>query len=309
MGRVKVQWGPRFGDAVPFAVSALPAGGLLSDAPVPLPYIPPGASRGMIGFNEVLTFPKVEYKQSKLASGDDPFNLSVGAVDLKTGRVIGDLLHRAYVEQALFIALAQVEPCTPADSFCYQGESSFERGAGDETVFRFDGNVYLPYPEGFKFPSPDGKTGYAAQAGSRLDPFLRFQAMTPAEGVQAAVKGEGATTSSIGQQFSYRYEIACDGSRGAFHYENNADGGSFDLKSVSWAACTNARGSKSAPGAYDTVTFTGFGTWSKDPGNALHQVAVQVSTAPQAPYVGIQVDGGVTSNVNTKPPNIADTIP
>lgn len=309
MGRLKVQWGARFGDAVPFAVWSLPPGGLLSADPKPFPYIPRGSSRSMIGFNEILRFPKLEYDQSNLASGADPFNLSVGAVDLKTGQVIGELLHRAFVEQALFIALATVEPCTPADSFCYQGASSFEKGAGGQTILRFDGGVYLPYPEGFKFPSPDGKTGFVAQAGSRLDPFLRFQAMTPAKDARAVVKGEGSKVSSIGQPFSYRYEIACDGSRGSFEYANETDGGTFELTGLSWVACTNARGSQAAAGSYDTVTFTGFGTWSKDPGGAVHQVSAQFSNAAQAPYAGITVDGGTTSNVNTKPPDIEDTLP
>ena len=55
------------------------------------------------------------------------------------------------------------------------------------------------------------------------------------------------------------------------------------------------------------ITFGGFGTWSKD--KDVHQVSVHISTAEDEPYVGIQVDGGTTSNVNTKPEDIEATIP
>ena len=313
LGRLRVQFGERFGDTVPFAVSALPPGGLLDDSPKPLSYIPPGSSRAGVGFNEVLKFPKIPYPQSDLASVDDPFNISVGAIDLATGQVIGGFLHRGFVQQTLFEYLIKVEPCTPADSFCYRGPSSFERGAGDQTVFRFDGEVYIPYPEGFKFPSPDGAQGFTTLAGSRLDPFLRFQAMDAGGATGTVSGGADKAVSSIGQEFAYRFAIPCGAGGGdaagapSFTYENKTQGGTFELKTLSWAACTHSRGSRSA--TPDTVTFTGFGTWSGDAQGGLHQVAAQVSLAPGAPFVGIQVDGGTTSNVNTKPANIADTIP
>jgi hypothetical protein len=57
-------------------------------------------------------------------------------------------------------------------------------------------------------------------------------------------------------------------------------------------------------GSYDTVTFTGYGSWSKDADDGLHLATVQVSVAPDAPYVSIQIDGGTLSNVNLKPASI-----
>ena len=51
----------------------------------------------------------------------------------------------------------------------------------------------------------------------------------------------------------------------------------------------------------DTVTFTGFGIWSKD--NNPHLATVQISVAPDAPFVAIQIDGNL-SNVDLKPATI-----
>ena len=64
-----------------------------------------------------------------------------------------------------------------------------------------------------------------------------------------------------------------------------------------------------AQGDYDTLTFGGIGTWSKEPGDGSHVATVQVSTSERFPYVTILVDGGRTSSVNTKPANVEDTTP
>ena len=60
---------------------------------------------------------------------------------------------------------------------------------------------------------------------------------------------------------------------------------------------------------YDTVTFTGFGVWSKDGVDSIEQAAVQISTSSIAPYVGIQIGSGYISNVDTKPDNPEDAQP
>jgi len=71
-------------------------------------------------------------------------------------------------------------------------------------------------------------------------------------------------------------------------------------------ACVQARVSvrnanrDAQPGDCDWVTFTGIGLWTKDLGGP-HMCTVQISTAPDAQYVSIQIDGGTVSNVNTKP--------
>lgn len=317
LGRLRLQFGPRSGDTVPVAIAFLPPGGLLSKDPKPLPYLPPGTSRGMVGFNEQLVFPSgVTYNQTKLSSAMDPLNLPVCAVNLKTGHVLDELLYRSFVVQQLFVNLTAIEPCTPGDSFLYQGPARFERGPQGETILAFNGEVFIPYPKGFRFPSPssDGNPPYVVFRESRLDPFLRFVAMEGAAAKSTFTSGANKAwikdTSSIGQEFQYRYSIPSDPQKADeafFEYTNEKDKGTFTLKRLSWVRATNSRDSEAGDGEADTITFGGFGTWSKD--DDLHQVSVQISTSATAPYVGIQIDGGTTSNVNTKPKNIDDTLP
>jgi hypothetical protein len=313
MGRLKVQFGPRFGNSVGFAMQLLPPGGLLAGYPEPLEYLPAGVCRGMIGFNEQMRFPSgVTYNQSKLSSASDPFRIAVGAIDLATGKVIGELLHPGFVVQQLFVNLIDVEKCTPADTFNYQGEAVFEAGANGQITFRWNGETFLPYPRGFHFPAPtpNGRPAFVVVRESRLDPFLRLRAMAGGSRARGVFEGgEDRVRSSIGKEFSYTYSLPLDpkdpGAR--FEYTNHTEGGTFTLTSLSWFNPTYSRESAAADGDVDAVTFGGFGRWSQD--SALHQVSVHISTADGARYVGIQIDGGLTSNVNTKPTDIRVTMP
>jgi len=67
-------------------------------------------------------------------------------------------------------------------------------------------------------------------------------------------------------------------------------------------SCINSRTSHAAPGDYDTVTFAGFGTWSKD--SNPHIANVQISLSPDFPYVHVLIDGGSVSQANTKPAGV-----
>lgn len=327
MGRLRIQFGPRSGDTVSMAMSFLPPGGLLSEEPKPLEYLPPGTARGMVGFNEKMVFPKgVTYNQKNLSSSMDPNNLAICAVNVKTGEITGELLCRAFVVQKLFVNLIVVEPCTPNDSFLYQGPARFTRGPDGELVFALNGEVFIPYPKGFRFPAPtdDGEPAFDVVAESRLDPFLRILAShrgAPAKGViSSGGKADSPKwideTSSISQKFSYRYRVDLETSEVFFEYTNRdeEEGGTFKLDCLSWISATNSPHSKKGGGRADTITFSGFGTWSRNgDGGAnaeeAHQVAVHISTSEEDPYVGILVDGGKTSNVNTKPADIEDSIP
>jgi hypothetical protein len=119
--------------------------------------------------------------------------------------------------------------------------------------------------------------------------------------------GETKMRSSIGKEFSYEYSLPIDPAQpGArFEYVNHSEGGTFTLTSLAWFSPSYSRGSKASEP--DTVTFGGFGRWSAD--SDIHQVSVHISKSEGAPYVGILVDGGVTSNVNTKPTDIRLTMP
>lgn len=314
LGRVQLQFGARCGDSVPVAISHLDAGGVLKPLEAsPITAVFPGRLyHGPRGFNEFLRFPLRTYSLDDLAILDDPFDLAIGMVDLQTGRFINELLHRGFINQDLIFALLRVEPRTPKDSFYFRGPARLERNSDGRMVFRYQGVVRVPYPEGFLFPNPNLTTGIAIGPNSVLDPFLWIRALEDDAAAQAVKEGRGDNVlSSAGERFSYRYRIANDRGREAalFEYENHTQQGRFRLHSLAWVGFSNALGAVPRPGAYDTVTFTGLGLWHKDGVESWQPAAVQVSTSPVTPYVGIQIGSGDVSDVNTKPENEQQALP
>ena len=315
MGRVQVQFGQRFGDSVSVAISHLNPGGLLTPDPgSPLGDDFPGRlPPAPIGHNEFLRFSQRTYYLDSLTCIDDPFDFCVGAVNVKTGNVLGEMLHRALIGQNVFYALVRLEPRTPKESFMFQGPARFEKDGHGQTVLRFRGQVTIPYPEGNLFPAPDLATTFTAGPDSVLDPFLWVQAMDTPEAPEAVMKGEAELlVSSASEVFSYHFEIpgSPDQHAPVFEYTNHTQGGHFRLDSLSWVSFTNSRESKLKPGKHDTVTFSGFGVWDKnDVQTDGVLVNVQVSTAPKGEYVSIQIGAAVISNVNTKPEDIDEVRP
>lgn len=312
LGRLQVQFGEPFGRSVPFAVAGLPPGGLLAvPAETPLAAAFPGRlPAGLMGHDEFLRFPLRTFFLDSVSLIDDPFDIVLGAVDLDTGEVIGGQLHRAFIGQNLFYALVRVEPRTPRSSFFFRGPARFERGPAGSLIYRFRGEVDIPYPDGFLFPAPDLATGYRVGPGSRLVPFLRLQGMTPDARAGTAAKGGAKDVlASNGQRFSFRYEIAPGGGRGAFEYVNHTQGARFRMSTLFWAEFTSSPAAPSTGRPADTVSFVGHGTWCRGTASAPAFVAAQVSTSPRDPYVSIQVGGGQFSNVNTKPEDESCTLP
>ena len=308
LGRLQIQFGPRTQNSVPIAVWSVPPGGIM--APLPASPItetfPSRLSPGPQGFNEFLRFPMRNYPLDDLAIIDDPFDISVGSLDLRSGRLVVDgnsMLHRAFISQDLIFALLRVEPCTPQSSFFFRGPAVLVKGARNQKVFRFQGIVHLPYPAGFKFPNPDFATGFAVGPDSALDPFLWFHAIRNGSAEGAVKEGSGnRMRASTGDIFSYSYRIAADAveTPAFFEYDNHSQEGSFRLHSLAWVDFSNS-GTSLWEDGYDTVTFSGFGMWSKDGTRTLQQAAVQICTSAEKPYVGIQIAQGDISNVNTKP--------
>jgi hypothetical protein len=315
LGRVQVQFGPASGDSVPVAVSCLNPGGVLTEpTPSPLADVFPGRlPPSPIGHNEFLRFATRTYYLDALTCIDDPFDLSVGNVSRASGRLLSDLLHRALIGQNLFYALIRVEPRTPKSSFFFRGPAHFEKGRDGRPVFRFAGQVMVPYPEGYLFPSPDMAKGVVIGSGSQLDPFYWIQAMQHDRASDAVLSGQASNVvSSANEQFSYKYEIGGDltKTKPVFEYTNHTVDGVFRLKSLTWVGFANSRGAgREGGGAFDTVTFAGFGTWSRDASGGLHLVCAQICASPATPYVSIQIGGGRVSNVNTRPPKLEDVRP
>lgn len=304
VGRVLIQFGQASGDRVPFAVSVVPPGGNLFRQDItPIQALFPGRLyQGMIGHDSSLGFPLRHYPTIDSFLMDDPFDIAWGVVNARSGEVVGDFLHRAFFGHSVFMALVRVEPRTPKGSFEYRGPALFESTSDGRLRYRFNGSVFLPYPEGFLFPAPNLAKGFEIGANSRLDPFFQVEADSDRRrGAVTRSGGANLLLSTTGGQFSYRYSISSDPTqhKPLFEYTNHAQGGTFRLKSLSWVDFANS-GSRSADGGIETITFSGFGTWSLDPKEALHTASVQVSVAPSSPYVSILIDGGQVSNVITQ---------
>src|SRR5439155_1237913 len=95
VGRVQIQFGERFGDTVPISVATLPPGGmLLRSRGGPIADVFPGRlPAGLFGHSEFLRFPLRTYYLDSVSCIDDPFDVALGAVNVRTGEVIGELPH------------------------------------------------------------------------------------------------------------------------------------------------------------------------------------------------------------------------
>jgi len=305
LGRVHIQFGERTGNSVPIAVSSLVPGGLLAKPPDSLiaRVFPGRLSMGFLAHDERLRYPNMHYDMAGVRWADDPFELSIGSIDVRTGRVLGNLLFRGFIIQNVIQSLILMEPRTPKSSWLMRGGAAFHRDPSGQTVFGFGGVDRIPYPEGFAFPQPDLKTPFYAGPNSQLDPYIFMQAM---EGLVPPAAGKSGEAKSVqasnGQRFSYTYAIPGDhtGEPATFEYVNETTGGTYRMDHLVWVSFSNSNGSSCAKGECEVVTFTGVGVWDKDP-SMPRMASVQISTAPDYPYVTIQVDHGVASNVNTKP--------
>ncbi|MEX2260645.1 MAG: hypothetical protein WD696_01775 [Bryobacteraceae bacterium] len=326
-GRLQIQFGPRTGDTVPFVITSLVPEALLANPPTS-PILGRGPLPGLLGQVEFLRFPNQTYRLEKVVFVDEPYNFNHGMIDLRTGRVIGEMVYPSFYGQSLADALFEQNDGRISKDPFYMvarnlGPDSrtyalFEKGANGQTVFRLSAEHVRSFAT-YRFPSPDHikANSYIGGPNATLDLFLRLQAMRPAdtETPRAVLAGGRANvTSSLGESFSYSYSIACDPTSAAssFEYTNSSagsTGGTFRMTRLAAVNCINSRNSRLPPGDYDTVTFSGFGTWSKDDPDATPRLAtVQISTAADAPYVGILVyqnpdaqSNVILSSANTKP--------
>ncbi|HKW99059.1 MAG TPA: hypothetical protein VJN43_15065 [Bryobacteraceae bacterium] len=300
-GRLYVQFGPPQGDLLPVAIWGMVPDGFLA-VPPPFPF--PGFGINMLGVDGKVSFPNDSYVATERVLVNDPFDFAVGVIDMKTGRSVGDMLYRGLPFQTLLIQVLTLNAGRiPTDTFRFQAPAIFEPGPNGSLVFRYNSDVFLDFST-FLWPTPDYNPAHAfrAGAGSTLDPFLKFQAT--AGGVPATVikSGQISEVSSFGDPVTIKYSIPCDTANKnfSFDYTNSSTesrGGTFHLDVLAAVACSNARGSTAAPGNADIVTFSGFGSWSKD--SNRHLVTFQANTASTPKYFMVQVDGGTISNADT----------
>ena len=314
VGRYQIQFGERSGNSVSFAITSLMPGGLLNSRPQS-PIAQAFGKRvpdSLIGHDEWLRFKHQMYNNSGITWLDDPLDIATGCVDVTTGKVLGHFLRRGMITTSWILEMLQLEPRTPKSTFAFRGPASFVKGVNGETVFRYHGDLHIPFPEGFAFPSADLTTPISIGPDSALDPFLRFQGVhVPHDQPMVAKRASSFhMTASNRADFTYRYAIAPEpGASSSFEFTDMTDGGTFTMTRLIWVDFLNSRQSTAAAGDYDTMTFTGFGTWSQDETNGVHTATVHVSQTPGQPYISVLIDGGATRNLNTRPPNRDATVP
>ena len=311
MGRVQFQFGEPSGGTLPFALSLLPASGLLAKPP-DSPLIALGVGFGLLGADTHLLFPKQDYYIENVLFADDTFQPCVGAIDLKTGQIVGDITYRGFLIQNLLLSLLSVNNgAIPPGSFLFRGPASFTKDATGQTVFHMSANLKIDFA-GFLFPSPEltANKAFPAGTGSTLDPILLVQATSAIDGPRALKTGSATSVKSqLGDTFSYTYSIPCDGvGTASFTYTNTSTGktgGTFTMENLATAGCGKSRGSTQAAAGGDTVTFAGFGKWSKN--SDPHLATVQVTNYNGVPYIQIQIDGGTVSSADN--PQSAIVVP
>lgn len=316
-GRTIVQFGQRTGDLVPVFFELLtPAGtlGVPPDVKTTLP-LPDGLTVGYIGKDIILRFPSQTYFPLQMSYSTDPFDGSRGLLNVKTGKFVDDLLFSGFlVHNVLLRVIEQNNGRIPLSPFLTRGPGSFLKGPNGGTIFRFAGEGYRNYT-GFFFPAPDLLPAHAwlAGPGSRLDPHLNIEAVqnapadTPGPG-PVLKSGSFDVVTAAGDPVKMSYSVPCNatGQNGTFEYANSGSPvrkGTFHMENLLWVSCTNSPTSTASPGDYDTVTFTGIGTWSNDPDKLdPHVASVYVyPTATQGPYFSVLIDGGYWSNADLKP--------
>jgi len=297
VGRIRAQFGPRAGTTIPISLELLPPAGMMLPRPAILEHMPPGTSPGLIGFNSDLNFPALSYPLRHLGLSSDPMDLSIGAVDLRSGEIVGDLLHRGLILQDLILQLMTIEPCTPRSSFCFRGHSRLQQGLSGLDL-AFDGTVMVPYPEGYKFPGPGEHPPLVAGPGARLDPFFHLIAFeTPSEAHGShKFAGYAQDLPDLHGVFSIRYSIPCgEGHNGSFTYTDSTRAATFELSALTWVNCAE---SDLGGDHGETVTFTGIGRWKTDSqgGAPNHQASVQIFRSSRGTHAAVLIDAGESAN-------------
>ncbi|HWF09712.1 MAG TPA: hypothetical protein VG297_14685 [Bryobacteraceae bacterium] len=320
MGRVQIQFGPRAGNGVPFQLALLPPEGLFAEPPNS-PLLGPGFRGFMIGANQQLHFPNYLYNQHKLVFADEVHNRASGMIDLASGQIVGEFIYPMYIDQSIieqlvpdnhgrvtldpFFQVAERAPQNPTDP----NYAFFEKEPNGETMVRLNLFHHRSF-ETYCYPQPQfilNQCWFApANSGSNLNIFGKIQAARlPDPGNPGdAVLGDNKTfTSSIGDTFSYNFSVACNpiGKPFSMTYTNNntgPSGGTFTMKHIVSVSCTNSKVSTAAPGNYDQISITGFGSWSKDPvlgatqadlPTQLRFIAASISVDPANPFAEIIV--------------------
>jgi hypothetical protein len=310
-GRVQLQFGPREGNSVPFQIAVLPPEGLFAEPPNS-EILGAGFRGVLMGTNQQLHFPAGQvYNQHKLYFADEVYNRATGMIDLASGKVVGEFIYPMYIDQSIiesllpdnngrvstdpFFLVALRAPQAPDDP----NYAFLEKEPNGETMLRLNLFHHRSF-ETFCYPQPSLLPNQcyiaAANTGSNLNIFGKIQAVhlkDPGNPVPVTLSDNRTFTSSLGDTFSYNFNVACNpiGKPFSFTYSNNdagPSGGTFTMTHLVSVSCTNSKVSPVGPTGYDQVAVTGFGTWSKD--HVVGATEAALPTQPRFLTASISVD-------------------
>jgi hypothetical protein len=321
-GRFEIQFGPQTGNTVPFTIQAMVPEGLFAEPPVS-PLLGPNFRGVLMGANQILHFPTATYPQHKVYFANEIYNLAQGMIDLDSGQIIGEFVYPMYIDQTIIEQLipdnngrVSLDPffviaMRPPQNLDDPNYAFFEKGANGQTMFR--ANLFHRRTfETYCFPTPKLIPGLcyvaAPGSGSNLNIFAKLQAAhlaDPSKPGSSVMSDSRTFTSSAGDVFSYNFKVACNpiGQSSSLVYTNNNSGppgGTFTLQTLASVSCTNSKTSSAAPGSYDHIAVTGFGSWSKDAAGSLPRfLAASFSTDPADPYGMVIVFSKIPGEVQT----------
>jgi len=312
-GRIRIQFGPLVGNAVPFQISTMVPEVLFAEPPNST-ILGAGFRGFLLGANQQLHFPNYLYNQHKLLFADEVYNRAWGLIDLASGRVFGEFVYPMYIDQSIIeVLIPDNNGRVTLDPFLLVAERApqnaddpnyifFQKGLNGETLLRANLFHHRSF-ETYCFPMPNLLPNQCwispAGSGGNLNIFGKIQAAhlaDPANPGGAVLSDNRKFTSGTGDAFSYNFMVSCApaGKPFSFVYTNGNTGpagGTFTMTHLDSVSCTNSATSKAGPGGYDQVAITGFGVWSKDP-----VVGPQVADLPPTPRF-------LTASISVDPAN------
>ena len=176
-GNIKIQFGSIAQSFLPYTISFHAASNKFEQKLSKLlALLPPGSQAGLIGMRGHLDFPSYRYLQSNLSLNSDPQKISVGVINLEEAEYRHELVLRKFLFLNLMEKLIAAEPRTPTDSFAYLTTASFSQTQDNYLVYNASGKVHIPYPDGYRFPLPNGKA-IDIYGNSHLKPFVKLCAV------------------------------------------------------------------------------------------------------------------------------------
>ncbi len=260
----------------------------------------------MFGHDEYLHFPLLTYATQQAVALEDPFDLSVGLIDIRSGQSVAQLLSRLIPGQTpLFLPNTIINlniTRIPLDSFRFRGPLYFAQ----RNQWRVDSRLQrrlLRYLQHIPVPVTrlhQAESGGGRRLWFRAQPLLALsghQDLRPAQGEQEQL---GQLCQFFQPAFQFQLLDLLRSLPWAREHWNTpirrstSSNGTFHMENLSSVTCTNSKNSVKGGWAITIcwVTIVGYGTWSRDLTNGRHVVMHCTGNdfAPDLPYyVSVQI--------------------